>query len=387
MWRFLALASLLPVSMGSDPLHNRAMGSDPVHNSAEIRDRDIAFYQARVAADPAGALDRLRLGVLFLERARATGREADLIQAESLARASLVLREAHNSGAWHLLSAALLGQHRFVEALAAADHLEQSDPAAGARALRGEILLELGRYPEADSVFGGLGLHRYHPAITPRYARWLELRGRSGEARRLLESGRRQAVERGVEEEVLWYAMRLGDLHLRHGRYRTARRLLDEGLRLRPDDWRLLAARARLALREGNGRLAIAFGDSSLARHFDPATLALVADGWMLEDRPDLAGPYLRALEAAGGSAPRGGFHRAWYLALLDHDRLVPAVLSQVAQDLTVRQDAQGWDLLAWALFKNGRPAEAHAAMMLALAPGTGDPEIERHARIIQEAR
>ena len=377
---FLALACLLPVLMGSDPINTKL-------SAAEIRDRDIAFYQARAAADPAGALDRLRLGVLHLERARATGNEADLIDAESLARKSLAIREAHNSAAWHLLSAALLGQHRFVEALAAAEQLERVAPTSGVRALRGEILLELGRYAEADTVFGGLTLLRYQPQITPRYARWLELRGRSGEARRLLEAGRSEAMKRGLEDEMVWYALRLGDLHLRHGQYRTARRLFDQGLELRPDDWRLLSARARLALKQRNGRLAIALGDSSLVRHFDPATLALVADGWLLQKRPDLAAPYLRALETAGGSAPRGGFHRSWYVALLDHDRLIPVVLSRVAQDLTARQDAQGWDLLAWALFKSGRLSEARAAMTLALAPGTGDPDLERHARIIEEAR
>jgi Flp pilus assembly protein TadD len=379
----LGLTALLSGSPGSSSPETAGSVSE---TTARIRDRDIEFFEARVAADPAGALDRLRLGVLNLERARATGKEADLHQAESLARASLSLREAHNSGAWHLLAAALLGQHRFVEALWAAERLEQADPAAGPRALRGEILLELGRYPEADSVLGSLSAFRHQPGITPRYARWLELRGRSAEARRLLEAGRRNAIERGVPDELVWYDLRLGDLNLRHGRYREARRLLDEGLGLRPDDWRLLAGRARLALKEGDGRLAVALGDSSLALHFDPATLALVADGWRLENQPELAEPYLRALEAAGSSAPRGGFHRSWYLALLDHDRMVPLVLSRVAQDLTTRPDAQGWDLLAWALFKSGRLAEARGASTIALTLGTGDPDIERHARIIEDS-
>jgi hypothetical protein len=172
-------------------------------------------------------------------------------------------------------------------------------------------------------------------------------------------------------------------MHLRHGRPGPARRYLDQGLALAPGDWRLLAVKARVALAAGRPGEAIALADFSLSRRFDPATLAIAGDARKAAGHPEQAEPYYRALRAAAGTAPRGGFHRTWYLALLDHDFEAGFVLGRVAQDLIVRRDLHGWDLLAWALHRNGRRDEARAAMRVALSFGTDDPDILRHAREI----
>ena len=153
-----------------------------------------------------------------------------------------------------------------------------------------------------------------------------------------------------------------------------------------PDDWRLLAARARLALATRNFNLAVALGDSSLARHLDPATHAAVGDAWLARGDTTVAEDYYRAMEAAT-RAPRGGFHRAWYLALLDHGRRIPEILAAVQTDLESRKDVYGYDLLAWALFKSGRRAEAGQAMAAALAWGSEDPQLLAHAAAIEAAR
>jgi len=75
-----------------------------------------------------------------------------------------------------------------------------------------------------------------------------------------------------------------------------------------------------------------------------------------------------------------GQWHRAWSLFLLDHGRRVPEVLAHVREELETRRDVYGYDLLAWALHKAGRDGEARAAMDAALAQGTKDPLLLRHA-------
>jgi len=354
-----------------------------------IRDADIEFFERRVAADSAGAMDRMRLGGLILERARGTGDERELLRAESLARESLALRTAWNAAAWRVLAASLLGQHRFVEALGAADAALAADPdSPGARAMLGEILLELGRYPAADSVFGSLSVRRMEPSVSARYARWLEIRGEAGEARLLLERAQNDARHRDAPaDQVTWFDLRLGELALRFGNPRQARERAHAGLRLFPADWRLLALAARAELALGRPSQAIVYGDSSLALHLDPATLALLGDAWLAEGDSSQAESYFTALENSAGSAPRGGFHRAWYLALLDHDRQVPAVLAAVTRDIATRPDVYGWDLLAWALYRSGRTVEARQAIAKALEWAGGDPQIAAHARAIGATR
>ena len=95
---------------------------------ARRRDADIAFFLRRVAADPIGAADRARLAALYLQRGRETGDFEDYRRAEALARRSLELRVAHNARTYVVLASALLAQHRFTEALAAARDLNARDP-------------------------------------------------------------------------------------------------------------------------------------------------------------------------------------------------------------------------------------------------------------------
>ncbi|HKP29820.1 MAG TPA: tetratricopeptide repeat protein [Gemmatimonadales bacterium] len=354
-----------------------------------IREADIAFYARRVVADRQGALDRTRLGALLLEQSRYTGDERALIRAESLARESLALRTAHNAGAWRLLVSALLGQHRFTAALEASEQLLAIDPdSPGARATRGEILLELGRYQAADSVFGSLAIRRNDPAVSPRYARWLEIRGHGGEARRLLEQSRDDATRGGASaDQLAWFDLRLGDLAFRYGKRVEALDHVERGLAVFPGDWRFLALAARIELARHRAKRAITLGDSSLALHLDPATLATVGDAWLAEGDSAQADSYFKALEGASGTAPSGGFHRAWYLALLDHNQRVPMVLQALTREITARPDAYGWDLLAWARYRAGQIPAAREAIDSALAIGTGDPLILGHARAIREGQ
>jgi tetratricopeptide (TPR) repeat protein len=82
--------------------------------------------------------------------------------------------------------------------------------------------------------------------------------------------------------------------------------------------------------------------------------------------------------------AQPGGFHRAWSLFLLDHERRVPDVLAQVQKEIRTRTDIYGWDLLAWALHREGRDRDALPAMARALALGTEDAMLFYHMGMIE---
>ena len=81
-----------------------------------------------------------------------------------------------------------------------------------------------------------------------------------------------------------------------------------------------------------------------------------------------------------------GPFHRAWSLFLLDHDRRVAEVLRKAQEEIAIRHDIYGWDLLAWALHKSGRDGEAADAMARALSLGTRDGMLFYHAAMIEHA-
>ena len=326
------------------------LGEGAPHSAAAIRDRDIEFYEARVLLDPAGAMDRTRLADLYLQRGQVNADDRDLARAEAMARSSLQRRRAHNVRAFAVLAAALLAQHRFEDALVAARALVAEAPeSTPARALLGEVLLELGAYAEARALFQQLSGAAAHPEVATRLARWHELEGRLERSERLLRDARARAL--ALHElpaaHRAWFHLRAGDLALRYHRWHQA--------------------------------------EEALAIAFDPATLALLAEARTALG--DTAGA--RRLEQAIDVAllhPRGAFHRAWSLYLLDRGTRIQEVLHRAEAELTRRRDVYGWDVYAWALHRSGRHAEAAAAMDSALAQGTRDPLLLRHARIISEA-
>ena len=114
----------------------------------------------------------------------------------------------------------------------------------------------------------------------------------------------------------------------------------------------------------------------------DPATFGVVSDAYAALGDSAHAAEYARAMEVAVLGQP-GQWHRAWSLFLLDHGRRVPEVLAHVTKELETRRDIYGYDLLAWALHKSGRDGAARIAMARALALGTDDPLLLRHAATI----
>ena len=387
---YAVFAALVLFFIGSRmvPAPAVALTPDPAGQEAAVLDQDIAFYTARVARDPEGALDRAKLGALFLQRARQTGSPEDLVRAEQVARESFGIRTRKNVMAVQVLAFSLMGQHRFSEALEQARLLVADDPASiSNRSLLGEIEMELGLYPAADSVFDSLRSWSYKLTVAPRLARWEELNGHPDSARSILLGARADAMKQPSLplEQKAWFDLRIGDLDFRSGHLGEAERNYLAGLAIAPEDYRLLAAMARLESVRTRWNSAIDYGERAIALVPDPATLGLLGDAYAAAGDSAGAEQYYHTMELVVLKQP-GAFHRAWSLFLLDHDRSVAVVLARVQDEIKQRKDIYGYDLLAWALYKNGRPIEAKAAMQQALRLGTQDPQLLHHAGVIDSA-
>ncbi len=360
----------------------------PVPSEARIRDLDIGFYQSRVERDPRSAGDYTQLAGLYLQRARETADNGDLVRAEENARHSIDLRSGRNAPAFGVLASSLLAQHRFAEALHVTQRLVAFDSSSvPARGLLGETQFESGHYEEAGRTLGTLATYSRDLSVAPRLARWHELHGRPEQARRLLRVAREDARQQHAmpKEQLAWFHLRLGDLALRYGHLGEAERELRGGLRVSPNDYRLLGTMARLEAARHRWPSAIRYGEQAIAYALDPTTLGVVGDAYAAAGDRAKAEEYYRTMEVTVLHQP-GPFHRAWSLFLLDHDRDVPRVLAKVREEIQTRRDIYGYDLLAWALHKSGRHREAGAAMTQALALGTRDAMLFYHAGMIERA-
>ncbi len=357
-------------------------------DEAQIRDLDIVFFAKRANEDPWSAADRARLGALYLQRARETGNFNDYRRAESLAVSGLRLREAHNDETFTILASARLAQHDFTGALAAARALVVRNPDEPRDlALLGEVLLELGRYAEADSIFRSLETRTDRLSVISRLMRWYELTGRISEAKQVASYALRRATREGTtREQLAWFHLRLGELELKSGEVERAESLFVAGLGAFPRDYRLLGALSRAAAMRGDWPSAIDAGNRAIAIQLDPATLGVLSDAYAALGDSAQSRSYQRAMRASALTQP-GAIHRAWGLFLLDHGMEARDVLVRARRELRTRRDVYGYDLAAWALHSLGRDREASVLMDSALAQGTEDAQLWYHAGMIRRAR
>lgn len=389
--RFWLTAGAMAASVAVVAWFLPGLGNDGNLSAAALspavqRHQEIAFYERRLREDPHSALDMAQLAALLMDDGRMTGDDRAFSQAEVLARKSLGERTKRNGRSAALLTNALLAQHRFAEADSIARELVYADPDQPAyRALLAETAMELGDYDDAIRQLGLIRERREDLGIAPRFARWAELTGRTGEARRILQKARADARLRDdlTGEQRAWFSLRLADVELRHGNLRSAASVIRDGLHESPDDWRLMLMRARLESAQGQWKQAIASAEDVLTKVSSPDALALLAMAHRQVGHADEASAFEVALEQVALSKP-GTVHRSWAMTLLDSGRADSSVLSMTAADTLVRHDVHTLDLLAWALYRSGRVQEALPIMRRAMALGSMEASLRYHAAMIE---
>jgi tetratricopeptide (TPR) repeat protein len=281
-----------------------------------------------------------------------------------------------------------MGQHRFPEALRAAERADAMEPGVESyRALIGEVALELGHDERARAIFDSLRHEPLTDAASLRLARWYEVSGHIDWAEATLTrvAGEWERLAEPSRSQLAWLYLRLSDLAIKQRRLTHADSALRLGFAHAPNDYHLLGAAARLAALRGRWRESITWGERAIAVTMEPATLGVLSDAYGAVGDTARSAEYATIMRNVALNQP--GFpHRAWSLWLLDHDRDVDQVTRRARAELLVRRDVYGFDLYAWALHKAGRNRAAWNAMQHALRLGTQDPLLARHAAAIQAA-
>jgi tetratricopeptide (TPR) repeat protein len=86
------------------------------------------------------------------------------------------------------------------------------------------------------------------------------------------------------------------------------------------------------------------------------------------------------------GQASREKLNRNVAMVYANHDRRLDRALELAEAEMKVRRDVYTYDAFAWALYKNGRYADAEIAMTQAMKLGTPEPMFYYHAGMIASA-
>ncbi len=344
--------------------------------------RTIAALERRIADEPGNGVAAARLADALLRQARATGNGGLAIQAEGALRAAIAAGPSYE--AQRMLGAVLASQHRFRDAIAAAERARAIEPAdAWNDGVIGDAHLELGEYDAAFAAFDAMMRKRPSAAAYGRASFARELQGDLAGAVQLMQMAL-DATSAHDPESQAWHHAQLGDLHQHRGHLADAEREYRHALFTYEDHPLAVAGLARLDAARGDLAAALAGYAKLQASAATPEYAARMAEIEQAIGRPDDAARHFALAEHGWRSDMPEPAHLA---RLLARDRGRAAEALRVAEQAAVsRQDIFTMDAVAWAAFRAGDMARAVEASRLALRTGTRDRALLYHAAAIAAA-
>jgi tetratricopeptide (TPR) repeat protein len=319
----------------------------------------------------AAQLDR-RAGA-FAQRARETGDASYYTRAEAAYRRALQVAPDDLPATIGLGSLAL-ARHEFRTGLAIGRHaVELSPSTAESYGVVGDGLVELGRYPQAFDTFNRMVSLKPSVSSYARVSYARELLGDFHGAAQAMRYAIDAAV--GESEPVAWSHTQLGKLYWSHGQLAAAAREYRTALEVRSAYAPALDALAQVEA--ARGRLSRAIALSRRASEILPLPQYVATLGDLLQRAGDEVGARRQyALVHAIARLERAnGLNVDLEIALfdLDHGIRLRETLPLARLARAERPSIDGDDLLAWALARNGRCAEALPYSRRSLRLGTLD--------------
>lgn len=363
--------------------------SAPAIAQPSAADNHIAYYQRLLQRSPRDARTYVRLGDAFIRKARETGDLTYFTRAEAALQTSLQLAP-RSAGALRHLAYVFYARHEFVEAATHAAQALELDPTDGdAYGVLGDAYLEVGRYADAESAYEKMMARQEDLYSYGRRAGLKSLRGdprgAMADLERAIETGK---TTRRPSESIAWAQWQLATEHFMVGELALAAARHEDALRTHPHYYRALGGLAQVRAAQQRPDAAIDLYTRALAVIPLPEYAAALGDLYRSLGRESEARTQHELVEYIGRltTVNRVIYNRELAYFYADHDLELATALDLAQRELDVRKDVYAYDVLAWALYKNGRVAEARAAIIEALKPGTRDARLFFHAGLIERA-
>jgi tetratricopeptide (TPR) repeat protein len=372
-------------SAGSNVTQPAAAARDP----HEVTNQVIAFFQARVERDPIDFVSYSKLGEAYVRQARETGDITAYQRAQTAFDRALALFPDDRSAQAGRASVRF-SLHDFTGALALARDVYAADPGAtSALATIGDADLAIGNYDEARTAYGRLADAAPGASVLSREAHLDELGGNIDRAVELMKQTEALSAASPVSTEALaFYRLQLGNLYFNSGRYDDAEHWLRKALDGFPDYYPALAGLGNVSAARGDYRQAIDYYERSVAIVPLPVVLAALGDTYARIGDDRAAQKQYATVEFIGKLAEINKvlYNRELAIFYADHRMNTSTAVELATAELDRRKDVYGYDTLAWALYRDGRPRDAAPYARQALALGTRDAKMLFHAGLIDQA-
>jgi tetratricopeptide (TPR) repeat protein len=344
----------------------------------------VAQLQQAIRLRPGDAQSYALLGLAYQQRARETGDPSYYPRSGAALARALKLHPGDLLATSGLGSLAL-SRHDFRGALAYGRRaLRRSPTTARTYGVIGDALVELGRYREAFAAFDTMARLRPSLAAYARVSYARELLGHTRDARAAMELALDAAS--GQAEPLAWTHVQLGKLAWSTGDGETATHEYREALAALPGYVYALDALAQVEGARGHLRRAIALEREAVDRTPLPQFVATLSDLYRLAGDARRARRQTALVEVIRRLLVANGVRTDLETALfqVDHGIRLRQSLALARRARAERPSIDGDDVLAWALARNGRCAEALPYSRLALHLGTRDALKEFHRGMIE---
>jgi tetratricopeptide (TPR) repeat protein len=313
------------------------------------------------------------LGLAYQQRARELGDPASYPLSERALRRALDL-EPQNVQAIGGLGSLALARHRFGEALELGQRARRLAPhVAFNHGVVGDALVELGRYDGAFRAFDRMAALKPGLASYSRISYARELLGQVEPA----ITAMRLAVDSGGSrgEPAAWVHTQLGKLYFSQGRLGPAAREYRVALAIVPGYVHALDALAQVQAARGRFAAAIRLERRAVERNPLPQFVGALGDLYRASGRPARASEQYQLVRAIDRLLAANGVVTDLEVALfnVDHGLKLQESLGRARRAQRERPSIEADGVLAWALQRNGRCAEARHYSVRALRLGTFD--------------
>jgi tetratricopeptide (TPR) repeat protein len=245
----------------------------------------------------------------------------------------------------------------------------------------------LGRYAEAARTLERMRDLENGLPVQSRLAHLAFLRGDRFNAVDFWKQAVRSSAGAPAEHQA-WAHVQLGVTYFALRDLSRAASEHERALKLFPDYVPALAGLAQVRVAQDRSDEALDLYRRAVARQPQPQYVAALGDLLAASGRTDEAEEQYALVEAIARLYRDNGVNTDLQVAMFyaDHDREPALALEMARAAYEAAPGVYAADALAWALYKNGRFAEADAMAGVALAPGTLEASFSFHAGLIRAA-
>jgi tetratricopeptide (TPR) repeat protein len=345
-------------------------------------------YVMSAASKPAphGPETQTALAAGYMQKLRETGDGGYLDRAAKILDAVLA-NDGRNYEALRLRNAIALQLHEFPRVVEESRKLAASQPQDPRNfGTLGDALMEMGEYDKAADAYQKMVDLRPGLSSLNRVAFYRFVTGDAEGAIAVMNDA--IAAGSDVPENLAWCLVDLGWMYFKIGKVDDAAAAFANALRVFPGYHRAHAGLGQTLAAQGRVAAAIEQYRAAQAVVPMPDYAAALAELYGIErmDGEKIKQQALLDLLDQLGRAKGEITNRNLAVVYADQDRKLDRALQLAQAELNSRKDVYTYDALAWALYKNGKPAEAADASARALAMKTAEPVFYFHAGMIAAA-